>query len=224
MSCSYDLLDVLMDCAYDGKALSKEMNSDTISALSENNCVDIRIWAARALAYNDFNCVTIHTLCRLAKDEDAQVRVEAVDSLCGFSCPDSYAVMRSAILDSDRLVRAYAAFGVAVIGRTVEPESAQEILLCAEARDTDPRVLTGIYEGLYILEQKSAFDKLIRLFSSNDYHIKCAVLNALIEILNDENRSMVQSFINSIDLSICTTAVTDTLKRLRVRCMDMISE
>lgn len=224
MFCSEELLDILMDCADNGKELSKVMDSDSIATLSNNESVDIRIWAARALVCDAMNRITIETLCQLANDKDAQVRVEAVDSLCEFCCAESYSVMRSAIPDSDFLVRAYAAFGLAFIGKTIEPEEAKRLLICAEEKETECRALVGIYGGLYILGQTSALDNLIMLFSSGDYHIQCAVLNILNEVLNDENCGKIQSFIHGIDLSVCSSAVVDTIKRLYAQCVNMVSE
>lgn len=217
MDCSEVLLDKLTKCVCEGKALSEIMSDESIAELPQNKNADVRIEAARALANNTFNSVTVDTLCRLAKDEDPLVRLEAVDSLSAFPCPESFESMRSAMLDPEGLIRAYAAYGVAVTGKTIRPDRAEEILLLAEAKETEPQAQTGIYEGLYILGQENALDKLMALFYLNDYRIQCAVLNALNEVMNDQNQRVIQEFLRSICSSVHSVAVLDTLERVQKR-------
>lgn len=224
MSYSESLPDKLMKCIHEGKALSEIMSDESIENLPENKDADVRIDAARALANNTFNSVTVDTLCRLAKDEDSLVRIEAVDSLCAFSCPVSFEIMQSALLDPECLVRAYAAYGVAVVGKNIRPDYAKEILLLAEAKETEPRTQVGIYEGLYILGQENALDKLMGLFYLDDYRLQCAVLNALDEVMNDQNRNSIHGFLSSIYSSIHSVAVLDTLERVNRSYNRMIAE
>lgn len=224
MSYSESLLDKLMKCAHEGKALGEIMSDESIEKLPENKDADVRIEAARVLANNTFNSVTVGALCRLAKDDDPLVRIEAVDSLCAFSCPSSFEIMQSALLDPECLVRAYAAYGVAVIGKNIRPDYAKEILLLAEAKETEPRTLVGIYEGLYILGQESALDKLMELFYLDDYRLQCAALNALDEVMNNQNRNAIHEFLSSINSSIHSVAVLDTLERVNKNYNSMIAE
>lgn len=223
MAYSDVLLDKLMRCTWEGKTLSEMLSDESIENLARNKSTDVRIEAARALADNAFNRVTVDTLCRLAKDEDPLVRLEAVDSLAVFSCRESFEMMQSALLDPDWLVRAYAAYGVAVIGKSIKPDHAKKILLHAEAKEAEPRTRAGIYEGLYILGQENALEKLMGLFSLDDYRLQCAVLNALDEVLNDQNQSTILEFLGSISLSAHSAAVLDTLDRVQKRCGERIA-
>ena len=174
----------------------------------------VRSDLARALVYDTESKVSLDILCKLAKDKDALVRAEAIDSLSRFCCERSYRVMKSALMDSDSYVRKYASFGLAWIGKSLSPISTGEILFEREKRENNVHGLVGIYEGLYILGYENYLNKLIDLFAVHDYQIQCSVLNSLSEIVNKENKSIIKSFVETVKKAHYPKAVEYALLNL----------
>ena len=175
----------------------------------------VRSDLAKALVYDTESKVSLNILCKLAKDKDALVRVEAIDSLSEFCCERSYYAMKSALTDSDNLVRKYASFGLAWIGKNLCPAAAATLLLECEKRENNEHGLVGIYEGMYILGHEEYLHNLIHLFAMDDYQIQCSVLNTLSEIVNEENKSVIRGFIGKIEKMQYPESVQSSLFNLK---------
>lgn len=199
-----------------GNSLSKCLSTTKIDALVRHESSEVRLWTAKALI-NENNAQTVSWLCILSVDKNTEVRLEAVDSLSTFVCEQSYSALVSALRDSDELVRAFAAYGVALVGIHVAHESAKKILLEIEKCELSDRVKVGIYEGLYILGHKKSIEKLFRLCESTDYHVCCSAFRALSEIVNKSNREDIQLFVRSIDTSGMPNAVKDAIMQLNAQ-------
>lgn len=213
------MLDVLIQSYADGTSLCATLDSGIIDSMCDSNSIDIRIWLARALAYHSSETQAIALLRKLSKDAASCVRVEAVDSLSGFVNQESFDILCNASRDEDELVRAYSAFGIALLGSVISPEKALKTLLKMIQNESNNRTLVNIYEGLYILGQKEKLGELICLFDSPDYRIQCAVLHALEELLCAENIDAIRQFINGLDKTAYVHAVVDTLKQLDSKCL-----
>lgn len=208
------LLDLLIQSWEDGESPSACVNSGILESLISNDSIDLRIWLARSLANHDAESSAVSLLHKLSQDSEACVRVEAVDSLCNFACSESFEILCGVSRDEDELVRAYSAFGIAITGKSVNPEKALRILLDFSEIEDSYRVLVDIYTGLYLLGKKETLAKIVSLFDSTDYHVQCAVLRALKEIINSENKDIIKRFINSLDTTNCPRAVTDAMQQL----------
>ena len=106
------MLDLLMNAYDNQQRLSEILNNDSISQAIHGVCEstsEIKIWIAKALVFDYENEKAVDFLCELANEEDADVRVEAIDSLSAFQSSKSYHTLCGAICDPDELVRAYAA-------------------------------------------------------------------------------------------------------------------
>lgn len=215
MDCCNNILELLTQSYDECKPPEDYFNKECLDALVSNESIDIRIWLAKALVYGK-NCeYAVEMLHELSQDKDASVRVEAIDSLSNFVCRTSFEVFCNTINDQNTLVRAYSAFGVALVGMHVSRPEALSILHRIAETERNRRVLVDIYEGLYILGDVEKLNKLLELFYSSDYHIQCAVLHALIEILSCENLGEIRKFIDSLDPSIHELAVNDTIQQLK---------
>jgi len=213
-----NLLDLLIDAYSKQQELSKIISNDSIvQAIHEDykSNSEIKAWIAKALAFDDDNKKAVDFLCELAKDEDEDVRVEAIDSLSAFKTRKSFCILCEAICDHDDLVRSYAAFGVASVGNSVSAREAINILQKAEAREQSKRVFVDIYGGLYLLGDPTALDKLFLLFEEDDYLVQCAVLHCLGEMLSKKNQDIISSFLDHLDASQYPFAVADTLLHLK---------
>ena len=214
------ILDRLRDSYDDENSLSDYFDFDEISSLCDSESIDIRIWLAKALLHHQPDTQALVLLRKLYQDIASCVRVEAIDSLSAFETQDSFEILCAAASDPDELVRAYSAFGIALVGRRISPIIAHQILLRMAETESSRRTLVNIYEGLYILGQKEMLDRIIELFDSSDYRIQCAVLHALEELLCTENKNAIKQFVDGLNLSTYTCAVADTIERLASECLE----
>ena len=194
--------------------------SSHLSQTEMERCVqhsndEIRAWTAKALVNDISKEETVDYLCRLAVDNNPSVRVEAVDSLSEFTHLQSYHALKHAVSDSDYLVRAYAAFGVAYVGKSLLPSDAEMTLLQLKTTETDDFVRVSILEGLYILGDSASLEDLFGMFKSSDYHTQCSILHALEEIWDESNRLRILSFVDTLTVAEYPPAVSGSLKELQ---------
>ena len=79
------ILDILMKSYDEATPLSESLNVEMINSLSNSDSSEIRAWLARALVYHNSDSQAVALLCKLSQDIASSVRVEAIDSLSGFT-------------------------------------------------------------------------------------------------------------------------------------------
>ncbi|MBE6937409.1 MAG: hypothetical protein E7460_02485 [Ruminococcaceae bacterium] len=210
-----EAVDKLIDCYDRGISPFSVYDGNEIDRLVSDPDGQIRAWLAKALVSDFGNPDSLKYLCRLASDPESDVRVEAIDSLSEYICEDSLRVLTGALNDPDSLVRGYAAFGVSNVGKVISPSESSGALLSLECKEKDEFVLVGIYEGLYMLGSESYLDRLISLFSSDDYHIQCAVIHSLENVLSERNAEQIGSFLDETDIAEYPVAVSCAVEELR---------
>lgn len=215
------MLDVLIQSYNEARSLSESLSIEMINCLCDSDSVEIRASLARTLVYHNSDTQAIALLCKLSQDVAASVRVEAVDSLSNFINSESFDILCRASTDKDYLVRAYAAFGIAYVGKRINPEKALQMLRYMSLSEKCERVFVDIYEGLYILGRTEMLNELINLFYSSDYHVQCATLNALDELVYPQNVSTIYNFVRVLDSSIYVSAVACAIKKLNQRCLEI---
>lgn len=215
------ILKVLMKSYDEAKPLSESLDVEMINSLSDSDSTEVRAWLARALAYQNSDTQAVALLCKLSQDIESSVRVEAVDSISEFATIESFDMLCRAAVDEDELVRAYAAFGIAYVGKRINPEKALQTLLDMAKKEKSERVFVDIYEGLYILGKNKMLNELIKLFNSSDYRIQCATLNVLDELVYPQNVSTIYSFVSILDSSAYVPAVACAIKKLYQRCLEI---
>lgn len=207
-------IDEITDYFDKERPLTECYNNEQIQHMLDVGSSELRALIAKAMVFEENDDFAVSVLSDLASDIDELVRIEATDSLSMFSNSQSFSVLQAALLDSSEVVRAYAAFGVALVGKSILPAQAIQCLLCRATTEQSKYVLVRVYEGLYILGEKSYAKQLLDLFQENDYYIKRTVLHALGEILNEDNLKMIQSFVFGIT-SKSPVAVNEELSRLK---------
>ena len=211
---------ILVDIYEKEKSVSSIYSPYMMWKLAKHNDDSVRGYLAKALVYDTESSVALDVLCKLSKDKEPLVRVEAVDSLSEFCCDKSYKVLKNALYDMDYLVRKYALFGISYIGAKINPEEAISLLQECEKKEANLHCKVSILEGLYILGIEEYLDKLMNLFEVDDYQIQCSVANSLAEIVNERNVTIIQRFINGINWNDYSVAVQSSIKRLKNVCTD----
>lgn len=190
------ILERLYQCYDLGRSPSAYFSYAQICNLINSASDEVRASLAKALVNHDCQEDAVMWLSQLAKDQDPLVRAEAVDSMRAFVCRQGFDALCQATKDSDSLVRGYAAYGVAVVGKEFSFAESAIVLQNMASIENAPRVLVDVYEGLYILGQVDALKKLFALINTDDYHVQCAIIHACEEIANDCNRNDILSFLS----------------------------
>lgn len=196
------------------KSLSEHLSHEEIRSIAQNCDSEVRGLLAKALVHDNDHTISVECLLFLAEDNDDYVRIEAVDSLSAHPCQKSFNQFINSLSDPNELVRAYAALGLAIVGKTCAVDGTIKQLQIALNKENNPFTLAGIYEGLYILGLGDALHKLLDLFHADDYRIQCFVLHSLCEVINSQNKAIIQRFISTLNLDSYSLAVIDTLHQL----------
>lgn len=212
MECSEDIFELLVECYDMQKVLSEILSYEHINKIAGCSDAELRCWLARALVFDED---AADVLVCLSQDECADVRMEALDSLSMFPCLQSFNALCSALTDKDEIARSIAAYGVGAIGAVISPAKAKNVLLFALAQEKNEYALIGIYHGLYLLGNRSYIDNILRLFISEDYHVRSTVLRTLSEILDIDNVSTIANFVRTVNANFDSCAVENALQDLQ---------
>lgn len=120
----------------------------------------------------------------LLLDRSPLVRIQAMESLAIVSDRGSLRAIASLLADADPHVRAYAARSIAELGGLPYVQEIEAAL----GTEADERARAGILEALLLLGKREVFATFLALLSSNDYHVRCAVANALDDLPLDETQ------------------------------------
>lgn len=205
---------LLSDCFFSQRPLSEVLTQYEIHELVCHIDPELRGLMAKALMFDTMGSNTVKYLSQLSEDNDVIVRLEAVDSLGAYICQESFMALRKALCDEDELIRAYAAYGMASIGRILLETEATSILHKIEERECSDLVRASIYQGLYMLGESKALEKLILLFHVDEYHVQCSVLRALRDVASSENKSTISMFIDSLNIDKYPIAVMNAYDEL----------
>lgn len=212
---------ILVDIYEKEKSVSSIYSPYMMWKLAKHNDDLVRGYLAKALVYDTESSVALDVLCKLSKDKEPLVRVEAVDSLSEFCCVKSYKVLKNALYDLDYLVRTYALFGIAYIGKKLNPEETIELLQEYDKKEVNLHCKVSIYEGLYMLGQQVYLDKLMNLFWNDDYQIQCSVANALSEVIEQKNVPVIRKFLHTLKIEEYSVAVKSSIENLNNVCLEL---
>lgn len=212
---------ILMSIYEKGMALSSIYSPYMMWKLAKHKDVLIRSDLAKALVYDTESEVALDILCKLSRDKESLVRVEAVASLSEYCCVKSYKVLKNALYDSDYLVRKYALFGIAYIGKKLNPEETIELLQEYDKKEVNLHCKVSIYEGLYMLGQQVYLDKLMNLFWNDDYQIQCSVANSLSEVIEQKNVPVIRKFLHTLKIEEYSVAVKSSIENLNNVCLEL---
>lgn len=206
-----DFLNSLIDSPND---LEFQLNMNDVSKLSQDRSPFIRSLVAKLLFdYN--NDFSKNILLELANDKDNLVRVEAADSLKSFINIEVYNRLKCmAEFDRYYLSRAYSIYSMSITGISLKQIGLSAFIL--DRLKKERYVINRIFchQSLYVLGNKESIFDLMGCFNSNNYKNKCAVINALIEILSIENINDIKNFICSLNSNELPSSVSSSIKIL----------
>ena len=214
------LLEILLDGIQSDSRLPDILNPESIKSLPFHPDSEVRSLTSEILAVEDPQIDSEALLLQLSRDEDSLVRTNAVDSLSNYPTERSYAACIAALSDADPLVRSYAVFGTAVIGKALDIKGVIQVLEGMRDQEQDSQVLAALGEARYILGDESGLQELFGLYPSGDCQLQCAILNHLQEILNANNCAQIRSFVENIRDNSSAPAVQSNIEEL----LDIVNE
>jgi len=114
-------------------------------------------------------------LLKLLKDQDALVRVQALDALAAIDDKGTARTVAALLRDSDALVRAHAAECIA----DLDGHQQLSRVRAQAHRERSPLAQVGFLDALYRLGGDQFLEPLIRKLASKSYRVRCAAANSL---------------------------------------------
>lgn len=174
----------------------------------------IRSEIARTLADSDaFYGESL--LITLLRDRNMMVRVEAADSLASYRSMNVFNNLMDVIQEeSYYLLKGYAITSLAQIGVDILPVQTKSLLIDVLQADRRYFIRLSCYEGLYRLGVNDTLWDIFKLYKSQDYRIRCAVVSTLNELVDDTNRMDICNFVSRQIPKEKAFAVLDNLNHL----------
>ena len=127
---------------------------------------------------------SVNDLISLLQDKNAIVRIESIDSLGAMRAKRAEeALINTFLNDRIALVRGYAAESLAEIGCSKAKEIIQKQLLT----ERQGQAKLGMYSALYMMGDRKCIKKVFEFLKSRYYHLRCAAVNTLLFIVEDED-------------------------------------
>ena len=209
----YDLLEKLT--CKNNDTLS-EAEKDAVSELASSREIFFRSMAARALADIGGEFVT-DLLILLSSDKNSLVRTEAVDSL-GYHPSEKVLelLINKAQNDPYYLVRAYSVSSAYRVSASLGISSDRVRSLAEQLLKKERYVICKVFclEAMYLCGDDAALAKMITLFDAAAYNGKCAVLNVLTDILNEDNKDIIESFASGVEKTTLAPSVRESFDNL----------
>lgn len=155
-------------------------------------------------------------LINLAKDKDSLVRVEACDSLSHSESFGTYKTLkRIASQDKNGMVRGYAISSLSEISKILD-RNLETSKFMMERLEKEKVVFTriNIYKALYDMGERQYLECLIRDLNTKVYRNRCAVVNLLAELINNDNKQKIKDAIEKRRDIEKTIAVNSTIDNL----------
>ncbi len=134
---------------------------------------EVRMRVVEALGH--LTTGTHDALASALNDTDELVRLQAAESISTGADARTVSTLRAALDDPSPLVRSYVA---AALGRAGIKSDRTVLRACVRRESSDaPRL--GLFEGLWLLGDRSVLVPAIRLLNSGDYRVRCATARAL---------------------------------------------
>jgi HEAT repeat protein len=108
-------------------------------------------------------------------DRDELVRVAAAEAVSRKRIRNAASLLGSALNDRSPLVRRY----VAIAMGTLRLKQCEALMLRRLEKEESDSAKVGLFEGLWMMGQRTLLPGAMRLLDSDDYHVRCAMASAL---------------------------------------------
>lgn len=188
-----------------------------VEKLLDDPSDEVRMSAVQSLGcFPAISSVSLEKLKSLLTDSSPLVRIETLEVLASFGDKDALPAIAQLLNDADPLVRASAARSIATLGGLSYIRAIEDAL----GSEKDDSARAGLFEALFLLGNREALGELLRLLSSSDYRVRCAVANTLEDLLLDRHQSdsaiqaLMQAELNALGRAD-RSSVTRVLSKLQ---------
>ncbi len=144
------------------------------------------------------------------KDSNEIVRISAVEALSNLRDIEAGKFLLEALLDEEEIVRREAAIGLGKLEDSSLAPLLQEYL--QQEKSNTARV--GFYIGLYLLGSKLHLNPLLNLLKDSSYQVRCAVANSVLDLVDQENRRVIEKYLIEALKKEQTFAARSTLQNV----------
>ena len=136
-------------------------------------------------------------MLNLAIDKDALVRCEAYDSLSEFIFKDVEEFLRKSIVrENDELACSYAIMSWAEVIVNMYSEYNECIMFIDSIKEIDivknnEICMLNCEYARYLFNRDGKLNEILKFIKSEDYHIRCATINTLYDIIDDLNKKEI---------------------------------
>lgn len=165
---------------------------EIISELSNHKDSYIRMTVAELLI-NFETAFSERILLKLANDDIPIVRMCAYDSLSVFTSKEVISILSDAILsEEDEIARSLAIYSLTdIVVKSGKEKSFTEFFSEQYQKEKSDYCILAYYFAFYKFGSADYIYNILDYLDNHDYHIRCAVLNNLSEITNDDNKDMI---------------------------------
>lgn len=170
-----------------GESPINEKNKSLLLSLTENQDELIRYGALEALwgyAGED----VFKAICRRLKDSNDLVRITAVEVLGSLKDMRGEEHLIDALTDENEIVRRNAAEELGMLGSN----RALSVLQTYLQNESSTTAKVGFYVGLYHLGSKIHLMSLLNLLNDPSYEVRCAVANNVVDLVDQENKRLIE--------------------------------
>lgn len=163
-------------------------------------------------------------LIHLCSDSDSFVRTEAYDSLSLFPDERAESLLYKAILsEPDQLARGYAVLSWSDIVYCLHEKYDDDIKFLLDFLKTEKTEMCRIdcWYGLYRFGCGQALSEILGFLKSEDYRIRCSVVNLLSDVIREEDKDIVMSAVEELLKTEETIAVKCDAEKFRALLSDM---
>lgn len=188
---------------------------DEILPLLQDPHYEVRYVVAETLGFFKSKKAIIPLIDSL-KDTDEVVRLNAAESLGKLKAKEAIPALIEKLSDRNELVRGYAAEAIGEIG------DKKTIKVLTNALEGEKRNASKvrILEALFKLGLESSLYSIIKMLNTRSYRVRCATVNILTELANDNNRDEIYSALEKRLQREQTVAVQSSI----VRCMTQLKQ
>ena len=144
--------------------------------LLRDSNAEVRYNAAECVGLLQINTGQVYaTLRALLSDKERLVRIQAAESLALIGDRGALPKLAQLLSDRDSVVRSYAATAIADLNGSAYARDVEKALRA----EKEELARVGLLEASYRFGRREVLGELLSLLRSDDYHVRCAVANAL---------------------------------------------
>lgn len=159
-------------------------------------------------------------LIKLVKDKENLVRTEAYDTLCAYPCKKVEKILESAMKEeNDEIACSYAIMSWGDVVNELYDDITDKISIIDEIRKRElikksEQCRLSCEYVCYFFGIDDSFERIVSFITSDDYHIRCSVINMFLDIIDDANEQEIRRVLDEVIVKEKTKAVKSCAEKV----------